>query len=85
MHSSCQGAEELEYGLIVLWEMLENQAPLLEGREADIFTALLQIRYCAQANVRAAVRLSSLPRAVFLVRWTRTFVYVSLLLSASNR
>ena len=60
--------------------MLENQAPLLEGREADIFGVLLQIRYCAQANVRAAVRLSSLPRAVFLVS---TFVYVSL--SASDR
>ena len=48
-----QNAEELEYGLIVLWEMLENQAPLLEGHEADIFGVLLQIRYCAQMNVRA--------------------------------
>ena len=37
----------------MLWEMLENQAPLLEGREAEVFTALLQIRYCAQMNVRA--------------------------------
>ncbi|KAI0751370.1 clasp N terminal-domain-containing protein [Daedaleopsis nitida] len=50
-------AEELEYGLIVLWEMLENQAPLLEGREADIFSVLLQIRYCAQMNVMQATNL----------------------------
>ena len=58
-----QNAEELEYGLIVLWEMLENQAPLLEGHEADIFGVLLQIRYCAQMNVRArAVCLGSVPR-----------------------
>ncbi|KAI0771878.1 clasp N terminal-domain-containing protein [Trametes elegans] len=49
--------EELEYGLIVLWEMLENQAPLLEGREADIFSLLLQIRYCAQMTVMQATNL----------------------------
>ena len=47
-----QSAADLEYGLIVLWEMLENQAPLIEGREADIFAALLRIRYCGQATVR---------------------------------
>ncbi|KAI0829465.1 clasp N terminal-domain-containing protein [Trametes gibbosa] len=52
-----QNAEELEYGLIVLWEMLENQAPLLEGREADIFGLLLQIRYCAQMTVMQATNL----------------------------
>ncbi|OBZ77060.1 Protein STU1 [Grifola frondosa] len=49
-----KGAEELEYGLIVLWEMLENQAPLLEGREADIFNVLLQIRYYGQMTVMQA-------------------------------
>ncbi|KAH9943078.1 clasp N terminal-domain-containing protein [Epithele typhae] len=49
-----RGAEELEYGLIVLWEMLENQAPLLEEREAEIFSVLLHIRYCAQLNVMQA-------------------------------
>ncbi|KAI0356623.1 hypothetical protein OH77DRAFT_1423568 [Trametes cingulata] len=52
-----RNAEELEYGLIVLWEMLENQAPLLEGREADIFSLLLQIRYCAQMTVMQATNL----------------------------
>ncbi|KAH9853750.1 clasp N terminal-domain-containing protein [Lenzites betulinus] len=52
-----KNAEELEYGLIVLWEMLENQAPLLEGREADIFGLLLQIRYCAQMTVMQATNL----------------------------
>ncbi|CDO74043.1 hypothetical protein BN946_scf185043.g93 [Trametes cinnabarina] len=52
-----KNAEELEYGLIVLWEMLENQAPLLEGREADIFSLLLQIRYCAHMTVMQATNL----------------------------
>ncbi|RDX53151.1 hypothetical protein OH76DRAFT_76865 [Lentinus brumalis] len=52
-----KNAEELEYGLIVLWEMLENQAPLLEGREADVFSVLLQIRYCGQMNVMQATNL----------------------------
>jgi hypothetical protein len=46
-----QGEDELEYGLIVLWEMLESQAPYLEGREADMFSLLLQIRYSSKANV----------------------------------
>ena len=47
--------------MIVLWEMLENQAPLLEGREADIFGVLLQIRYCGQMNVRAPCRFEFSP------------------------
>lgn len=47
----------LEYGLIVLWEMLTDQAPLLEGREADIFTVLLQIRYCAQSTIMQATNM----------------------------
>lgn len=45
---------ELEYGLIVLWEMLEHQAPLLEGREADIFALLLKVRSCGNATVLQA-------------------------------
>ncbi|KIY49594.1 hypothetical protein FISHEDRAFT_72906 [Fistulina hepatica ATCC 64428] len=35
--------EELEYALIVLWEILDNQMPLIDGQEADIFSAILQI------------------------------------------
>ncbi|EPQ59550.1 hypothetical protein GLOTRDRAFT_136395 [Gloeophyllum trabeum ATCC 11539] len=46
--------DELEYGLIVLWEMLENQAPLLEGHESDIFSVMLQVRYCNKLNVLEA-------------------------------
>lgn len=46
-----QEEDELEYGLIVLWEMLESQAPYLEGREADMFSLLLQIRYSSKPNV----------------------------------
>ncbi|KAF5388162.1 hypothetical protein D9615_000202 [Tricholomella constricta] len=46
--------EELEYGLILLWEMLENQAQYLEGRESDLFTVLLRVRYCNKLNVLEA-------------------------------
>ena len=54
---SCfQSASELEYGLIVLWEMLEHQAPLLEGREADTFALLLKVRSCGNATVSSALR-----------------------------
>ncbi|KIP12816.1 hypothetical protein PHLGIDRAFT_97512 [Phlebiopsis gigantea 11061_1 CR5-6] len=50
----CKGVSELEYGLIVLWEMLEHQAPLLEGREADIFAVLLRVRNSGHATVLLA-------------------------------
>ncbi|KAL4241509.1 CLASP family protein [Abortiporus biennis] len=49
-----KSSEDLEYGLIVLWEMLENQAPLFEGREADVFSVLLRVRYCGHASVMQA-------------------------------
>lgn len=47
-----QDTNELEYALIVLWELLEHQAPLLEGREAEIFSALLRVRFSAHVSVR---------------------------------
>ncbi|KAH9007082.1 clasp N terminal-domain-containing protein [Lactarius hatsudake] len=37
--------ELLEYGLIVLWEMLEYLTLPMEGHEAEVFTILLTIRY----------------------------------------
>ncbi|KDQ64807.1 hypothetical protein JAAARDRAFT_684619 [Jaapia argillacea MUCL 33604] len=46
--------DELEYALIVLWEMLSNQAPYLEGQEAELFSVLLQVRYCNKLNVLEA-------------------------------
>ena len=46
-----QDVNELEYALIVLWELIEHQAPHLEGREADVFTALLRVRFCAHVSV----------------------------------
>jgi len=49
-----RGEDELEYGLIVLWEMLDNQAIYIEGREADIFSVLLSVRYCNKLNVMEA-------------------------------
>ncbi|EGO01747.1 hypothetical protein SERLA73DRAFT_166267 [Serpula lacrymans var. lacrymans S7.3] len=48
--------EELEYGLIVLWEILEHQAPFLEGRESDLFSTLLRVRYCSSLNVLEATK-----------------------------
>ncbi|KAF7352974.1 hypothetical protein MVEN_01265000 [Mycena venus] len=46
--------EEIEYGLIVLWELLENQAIYIDGREGDVFSLLLRIRYCSHHNVLEA-------------------------------
>ncbi|KAH9077438.1 clasp N terminal-domain-containing protein [Lactarius deliciosus] len=44
--------ELLEYGLIVLWEMLEYLTLPMEGHEAEVFTILLTIRY---SNLQRAV------------------------------
>ncbi|KAF8211346.1 clasp N terminal-domain-containing protein [Mycena galopus ATCC 62051] len=46
--------EEIEYGLIVVWELLENQAIHIEGREGDVFSLLLRIRYCCHHSVLEA-------------------------------
>ncbi|KAJ6629190.1 clasp N terminal-domain-containing protein [Mycena sp. CBHHK59/15] len=46
--------DEIEYGLILLWEMLENQSIYIEGREGDVFSLLLRIRYCCHHNVLEA-------------------------------
>lgn len=49
--------ELLEYGLIALWEILEHQAPIVEGRESEVFTVLLQVRYCARTTVMQATNM----------------------------
>jgi CLIP-associating protein 1/2 len=49
-------AEQLEYGLIVLWELLNCQAPFVEGREADIFATLFTVRYCNAVDVLEATK-----------------------------
>ncbi|KAJ7276185.1 clasp N terminal-domain-containing protein [Mycena haematopus] len=46
--------EQIEYGLIVVWELLENQAIHIEGREGDLFSLLLHIRYCCYHTVLEA-------------------------------
>ncbi|KAH9482989.1 Protein STU1 [Psilocybe cubensis] len=43
--------DELSYGLIVVWEMLEGQSTYLEGKEGDIFSMILRVRYCNKLNV----------------------------------
>lgn len=49
-------AEQLEYGLIVLWELLGGQAPFVEGREADLFATLFTVRYCNAVDVLEATK-----------------------------
>jgi len=43
--------EELSYGLVIIWEILENQAPYLEGRESDLMSMILRVRYCNKIDV----------------------------------
>ncbi|KAF8974575.1 clasp N terminal-domain-containing protein [Flammula alnicola] len=43
--------EELAYGLIVAWEVLESQSIYLEGKEGDLFSMILRVRYCNKINV----------------------------------
>ncbi|EIW82237.1 hypothetical protein CONPUDRAFT_143692 [Coniophora puteana RWD-64-598 SS2] len=51
-----KSAETLEYALIVLWEILTNQGSFLDGQEADMFTAIFQVRYSNQLNVLEATK-----------------------------
>lgn len=37
--------------MIAIWEILDNLSSLVEGREADIFTRLLQVRFCSKTSV----------------------------------
>lgn len=46
-----QSEDELSYGLIVIWEILESQSTYLEGKEGDLFSVLLRVRYCNKVNV----------------------------------
>ncbi|KAG6378472.1 clasp N terminal-domain-containing protein [Boletus reticuloceps] len=49
-------AVQLEYALIVVWEILENQAAFLEGREGELFSALFRVRYCNTIDVLEATK-----------------------------
>ncbi|KAH7922895.1 hypothetical protein BV22DRAFT_1197100 [Leucogyrophana mollusca] len=49
-------AEQLEYALIVVWEILGNQTPFLEGRESDLFAALFRVRYSNEVDVLEATK-----------------------------
>lgn len=46
-----QEEDVLEYGLIVLWEMLENQPAYLEGRESEVLALLFRLRFANKQNV----------------------------------
>jgi hypothetical protein len=47
-----QPEEVLEYGLIVIWEMLENQQSYFEGRESELLSLLFHLRYANKQTVR---------------------------------
>lgn len=50
---TCDKSEEvLEYGLIVLWEILERQQSYLEGRESELLSLLFRLRYTNAQTVR---------------------------------
>ncbi|KAJ3790562.1 clasp N terminal-domain-containing protein [Lentinula aff. detonsa] len=51
---SNENESQIEYGLMVIWQMLENQSTHLEGREGDVFTLLLRVRFCNKFNVLEA-------------------------------
>lgn len=55
--SEAKDSESTDYGLILLWEMLENQATYLEGKEAELFSVLLRVRYCNRYEVLEATNL----------------------------
>lgn len=62
--------ELLQYGLIVLWEMLEHLTLPMEGHEAEVFTILLTVRYSNKPQVFEATNtlrdaLASRVEAVF--------------------
>lgn len=46
--------EVLEYGLIVIWEMLENQQTYLEGRESELLSLLFHLRYANKQTISEA-------------------------------
>ncbi|KAI6047375.1 clasp N terminal-domain-containing protein [Pisolithus marmoratus] len=46
----------LEYALVVVWELIRNQAALLDGRESDLFAALFRVRYSNTTEVLEATK-----------------------------
>ena len=50
--------ELLQYGLIVLWEMLEYLTLPMEGHEAELFSILLTVRYSNKQQVSQFLKLA---------------------------
>ncbi|PFH52674.1 hypothetical protein AMATHDRAFT_74133 [Amanita thiersii Skay4041] len=47
-------AESTDYGLMLLWELLRSQALYIEGKEGEVFTSLLRVRYSNRHEVLEA-------------------------------
>ncbi|KAF9534422.1 clasp N terminal-domain-containing protein [Crepidotus variabilis] len=43
--------DEVAYGLIIVWEILENLPTFLDGKESDIFAMVLRVRYSNKITV----------------------------------
>ncbi|KAF9008682.1 clasp N terminal-domain-containing protein [Cyathus striatus] len=54
-----QSEECLESGLMILWEILSNQTPFIEGKESELFSAVLRVRY---SNCTGVLEASSIIR-----------------------
>ncbi|KAI6034288.1 clasp N terminal-domain-containing protein [Pisolithus microcarpus] len=54
--SKVSDGQLLEYALVVVWELINNQAVLLDGRESDLFAALFRVRYSNTAEVLEATK-----------------------------
>jgi len=52
-----QAERDIEFGLMIIWQMLESQSGHLEGRESDIFSLLLRVRYCNSFSVSRGLEL----------------------------
>ncbi|KAK2466497.1 hypothetical protein APHAL10511_002139 [Amanita phalloides] len=55
--NDAKDSESTDYALILLFEMLENQALYLEGKEAELFSILLRVRYCNRHEVLEATNI----------------------------
>lgn len=54
---SYQEPEILEHGLVVIWEMLEHQAPYIDGHESEIYNLIFRLRYANRVHVRPRVQI----------------------------
>jgi len=55
--NGAKDSENTDYALILLLEILENQATYVEGKEAELFSILLRVRYSNRHEVLEATNI----------------------------